>query len=65
MIDHTTSPETVEDYELEVALRRPSEADHRLRISGIYVAIAEEVELDLGNGNVIHSNEYLERVLGP
>ncbi|MEW2129023.1 DEAD/DEAH box helicase family protein [Streptomyces sp. NPDC005435] len=47
--------------ELEVALRKPSQVDHRLRISGVDVAIAEEVELDLGNGNVIHSNEYLER----
>ncbi|WP_416754649.1 DEAD/DEAH box helicase family protein [Streptomyces sp. FW42] len=50
-----------EATELEVALRKPSQVDHRLRISGVDVAIAEEVELDLGNGNVIHSDEYLER----
>ncbi|MFC7973961.1 DEAD/DEAH box helicase family protein [Streptomyces cinereoruber] len=50
-----------EATELDVALRKPSQVDHRLRISGVDVAIAEEVELDLGNGNVIHSNEYLER----
>ncbi|GAA2676702.1 DEAD/DEAH box helicase family protein [Streptomyces lunalinharesii] len=50
-----------EATELEVALRMPSQIDHRLRISGVDVAIAEEVELDLGNGNVIQSNEYLER----
>ena len=50
-----------EATELEVALRRPSQADQRLRISGVDVAIAEEVELDLGNGNVVHSDEYLER----
>lgn len=50
-----------ESAELEVALRRPSQADQRLRISGVDVQIAEEVELDLGNGNVVNSDEYLER----
>ncbi|GAA3143388.1 DEAD/DEAH box helicase family protein [Planomonospora alba] len=56
-VDTTESGAT----ELEVALRRPSQVDHRLHISGVNVAIAEEVELDLGNGNVIHSDEYLKR----
>jgi type I restriction enzyme R subunit len=50
-----------EAAELEVQLRRPSQVDQRLRISGVDVAIADEVELDLGNGNVIRSDEYLER----
>ncbi|MDX1870687.1 DEAD/DEAH box helicase family protein [Mycolicibacterium sp. 120266] len=53
--------EQPEATELEVALRKPSQADHRLRITGVEVAIADELELDLGNGNVIQSDEYLKR----
>jgi len=47
--------------ELVVALRRPSEGARQVRISGVEVSIAEEVEVDLGNGNVLQSSEYLER----
>lgn len=54
----TDEPEATE---LEVALRKPSEVDQRLRISGVDVAIAEELELDLGDGNVIQSDKYLAR----
>jgi len=53
--------EQVETTELEVALRKPSQADRRLRITGVEVAIADELELDLGNGNIIQSGEYLKR----
>lgn len=54
----TDEPEATE---LEVSLRRPSQGDQRLRITGVDVAIAEELELDLGNGNIIQSDEYLVR----
>lgn len=45
-----------------VALRRPAQGERRLRISGVDVSIADEVEVDLGNGNVLDSSEYLARV---
>jgi type I restriction enzyme R subunit len=54
----TDEPEATD---LEVALRKPSQVDQLLRITGVDVAIAEELELDLGNGNVIQSDEYLVR----
>ncbi|AWG70732.1 MULTISPECIES: DEAD/DEAH box helicase family protein [Mycobacteroides] len=50
-----------EATELDVALRKPSQADERIRITGVDVAISEELELDLGNGNIIQGDEYLER----
>ncbi len=53
--------EEAEATELEVSLRKPSQVEERLRITGVDVAIAEELELDLGNGNVIQSDEYLGR----
>lgn len=47
-----------------VVLRRPSQGDRRVRISGVDVSIADEVEVDLGNGNVLQSGEYLARARG-
>jgi type I restriction enzyme R subunit len=46
---------------LLVALRKPSQGDRRVRISGVEVTIADEVEVDLGDGNVLKPTEYLDR----
>lgn len=46
---------------LIVQLRRPAIGERRLRISGVDVAIADEIELDLGGGNVLPVPEYLAR----
>lgn len=55
--------DTVSDdsRDLLVSLRKPSLGEHRLRISGVDVSIADEVEVDLGNGNVLPTGEYLAR----
>ncbi|MDB5243827.1 MAG: hypothetical protein JWP57_4453, partial [Spirosoma sp.] len=44
-----------------VALRRPSQGERRLKISGVEVSISEEVEVDLGNGHILRPPEYLAR----
>ncbi len=50
-----------ESERMVVVLRHPSQGDRRVRISGVDVSIADEVEVDLGNGNVLQSAEYLSR----
>jgi len=50
-----------ESERMVVVLRKPSQGDRRVRISGVEVSIADEVEVDLGNGNVLQSDEYLAR----
>ena len=50
-----------EATDLIVTLRRPSQGGRRARITGIDVSIADEVEVDLGNGNVLLTAEYLAR----
>ncbi|GCE76004.1 hypothetical protein CBZ_10600 [Cellulomonas biazotea] len=54
----TTDPGAAE---LLVELRQPSHADRRIRISGVEVTIAAEVEVELGDGSVLQSSEYLTR----
>lgn len=46
---------------LVVALRRPSQGERRVRISGLEVSIKDEIEVDLGNGHVLATSEYLAR----
>lgn len=47
--------------DLIIALPKPSKGETRLRISGVDVSIADEVELDLGQGNVLAPAEFLKR----
>lgn len=54
----TTSDEA---RDLVVALRRPSQGERRVRISGLEVTIKDEIEVDLGNGHVLPTAEYLAR----
>ncbi|MDL9980074.1 EcoAI/FtnUII family type I restriction enzme subunit R [Microbacterium sp. ASV49] len=56
-VDTTTGEAT----QMVVALRRPSQGERRLKISGIEVSIAEEIEVDLGNGHILKPSEYLAR----
>lgn len=55
-------PTDTDAQPLVVALRRPAQGERRLRISGVEVAIADEIEVDLGNGNTLNPAEYLSRV---
>lgn len=50
-----------EASEMIVQLRRPAQGERRVRISGVDVSISDEIEVDLGNGNVLPTAEYLER----
>ncbi len=54
----TTSDEA---GDLIVGLRQPSEGIRRVRISGVEVTIADEIEVDLGNDSVLLPSEYLKR----
>ncbi|PWW53086.1 type I restriction enzyme R subunit [Actinokineospora spheciospongiae] len=47
--------------DLVVALRRPLQGERRVRISGLEVSITDEIEVDLGNGSVLPTAEYLAR----
>jgi len=47
--------------DLIIALPKPSKGDTRLTISGVDVSISEEIELDLGQGNVLAPAEFLSR----
>ena len=55
-------PTDTDAQPLVIALRHPAQGERRLRISGVDVAIADEIEVDLGNGNVLNPAEYLGRV---
>ncbi|NHA01935.1 hypothetical protein G5V59_26140 [Nocardioides sp. W3-2-3] len=55
-------PTDTDSQPLVIDLRRPAQGERRLRISGVDVAIADEIEVDLGNGNVLNPSDYLNRV---
>ncbi|MBN9201592.1 MAG: hypothetical protein ABS61_05660 [Microbacterium sp. SCN 70-18] len=56
-VDTTSSDAT----SLVVALRKPAVGERRVRISGVDVLIADEIEVDLGNGHILPVPEYLGR----
>lgn len=58
---NTTGPDATD---MNVALRKPSQFERRVVITGVDVSITDEIEVDLGNGNVLHETEYLARAKG-
>ncbi len=47
--------------QIVIELRRPSEGGQRLRINGVDVVIAQDIQVNLNNGNEIGATEYLQR----
>lgn len=46
---------------LVIALRKPAQGERHLRISGVDVSITDVVEVDLGAGHALSTDEYIAR----